>query len=494
MQDTARKPKAAACGGADECAGGLRNRYFPSKRLRAADFQTEQDYLLGRRRLINRAVLGWGVVYGFALPTTTPPRPRDDERETPPKGEKDQSDKSEKGDYKPAESEPITLTVGEGLALDSAGREVVSLADAELDQGNTFLLAKRDGLWSPGSLQGAPKGRYVLSVHYAERPQGLVVTDRDCGCGTQEASYVCETVAFSLRALGEKDRCPCGEPDCPAGPECVAGDSCCGSRGPHSRLCDWTADPPERPKGRLCSWNGLKVGMDGVPLACVTLVTPGDECHPIEVIIEDACGPRRFVKTNDLIYDLLRGCDLTRITEISWAKWHRSTETVAWSEFQAMVLGSTKDDSATDFVVTLSGPVKVESLQRPGVLTFTVLTSNEAGWRVLRRVPVTRLQPDPTRPMAEALTDRFRIMVQSEWVREQVKRGQNSEFNRGDFRVEIEMYGDLVEDCSGQQLDANTPGIASAPSGNGSPGGLYRSCFRVQRMPRRREPTPAVDA
>ena len=39
-----------------------------------------------------------------------------------------------------------------------------------------------------------------------------------------------------------------------------------------------------------------------------------------------ACGPRRLVKRNDLLFDLIRGCDLTRISAIGWRDWHRGRE------------------------------------------------------------------------------------------------------------------------------------------------------------------------
>jgi hypothetical protein len=35
----------------------------------------------------------------------------------------------------------------------------------------------------------------------------------------------------------------------------------------------------------------------------------------------EECPPRRIVKRNDMLFDLIRGCDLTRITRISWAEW-----------------------------------------------------------------------------------------------------------------------------------------------------------------------------
>ena len=59
-----------------------------------------------------------------------------------------------------------------------------------------------------------------------------------------------------------------------------------------------------------------------------------------------------------------------------------------------------------------------------------------------------------------------------------------SYLNERDFVVEIEIRGDLILDCSGQPVDANSIGLQAAPTGNGTPGGTYFSTFKVMRMTR----------
>src|SRR5215204_2957681 len=49
------------------CSPATRNRYFRGKLLTVSDYQAEQRYMIARRRLTNRAMLGWGVVSGVAL-------------------------------------------------------------------------------------------------------------------------------------------------------------------------------------------------------------------------------------------------------------------------------------------------------------------------------------------------------------------------------------------------------------------------------------------
>src|SRR5215211_2132818 len=60
------------CCSDSKCGVGLRNNYFEGKRLTADSFSVEQKYMVGRRRLINRAMHGWGVVYGYAIKAVPP--------------------------------------------------------------------------------------------------------------------------------------------------------------------------------------------------------------------------------------------------------------------------------------------------------------------------------------------------------------------------------------------------------------------------------------
>lgn len=68
-----------------------RNRYFYGKLLTVRDFELEQDYHIARRRLINRALFGTGVVCGLGVTA----------------------------------SDDSTLLIESGLALDHAGREIL---------------------------------------------------------------------------------------------------------------------------------------------------------------------------------------------------------------------------------------------------------------------------------------------------------------------------------------------------------------------------------
>src|SRR5262245_46718501 len=70
---SARKARSAGseCCNNPDCGSSLRNRYFLGKPLSPYSFQVEQRHLLERRRLLNHAIHGWGVVYGFELAKTS---------------------------------------------------------------------------------------------------------------------------------------------------------------------------------------------------------------------------------------------------------------------------------------------------------------------------------------------------------------------------------------------------------------------------------------
>ena len=58
------------------CTSGSRNNYFPGKRLTPDGLRIEQKYLVDRRHLLNRAIHGWGVVYGYAVAIASPGKGR----------------------------------------------------------------------------------------------------------------------------------------------------------------------------------------------------------------------------------------------------------------------------------------------------------------------------------------------------------------------------------------------------------------------------------
>lgn len=444
-----------------DCPSGKRNRFFRGKQMKAEEFTLEQRYFISRRRLVNRAVLGWGVVQGLAL---------DGPRKAP--------------ESMPAAAE---LRVGPGFALDRHGQEIILIESTALTSKNTFVLANSEAGCRPMPMDKLEPGPYVLAVHYAERRIGDAHLPEGCGCEKLEKNFVCETAVFSLRRIDSG--CPCAEERCERSCECGADSSCDDRRSRHSCLCQWVANGKLLGEETLCEWNGHWISVqDCVDLACVTVVKTEDQCCPLAISsIDDDCGPRRLVKSNDLLYDLARGCDLVHIDWISWEAWHRAKEPIAWEDFAAHFHADASPDGTTDFVVRFSGPVLVDTL-RPDVFVVTVLTVEQStGWRVVRRVPVSELDVTPDASHGSTLppgtTNQMRLKVKAKWIRDELQKDEESWLSDREFGVEIEIRGDFILDCHGQAVDANAIGTKATPSGNGVPGDTFISCFRVLPKP-----------
>lgn len=106
-----------------------RNRYFYGKLLTAEDFEQEQRYLNDKRRLINRFVLGSGIVAGLEVIRVD--------------------------DY--------NISLEMGLALDETGREIV------VDKPEIRKLSQLDGFEEATSEEGAES--LYLCIEYQETPE-----------------------------------------------------------------------------------------------------------------------------------------------------------------------------------------------------------------------------------------------------------------------------------------------------------------------------------
>jgi len=489
MQRTMDRKKARnECCSDLECGSGLRNRYYFGKRLTPASFRVEQEYALERRRLLNRAMHGWGVVYGFQISAIR------------------------KGD-------PWTgkIEVGKGLAFDQCGRELEQTGDRAIELDSVIVV---DGEGHEIGLEkalsrAADSDCWLLSVVYAEQDLGSTKIEDPCRCDHDEWDQVCETVRYTLE-LVDCEKC-CGAADCDLSCTCGSG-ACCDPgtagdqpadlrkhRGGCRCLCEYTTDLTFEGCGKLTIVEepcGGSVRVDlchRVPLACVKIVR--DACQDWGFSYElDACGPRRMVKRNDLLFDLIRGCDLTRLKEIGW-KWHRREEPVEFNDFsQALGPEGYKEPEyvTRDFWIRFSRPVRRDTV-RPDCFRMVVAVRERGGWIELR-VPIVRIEytlppevpPDPEVP--EGTVDPpntvrvARVVVDGPWL--EAARGDNR-FDCTKTFVEIEVFGDFIVDCNGQAVDANSVGLlplASADytlegrpvlTGNGTPGGTFRSGFPV---------------
>src|SRR5258708_22247152 len=127
------------------CGAGLRNQYFDGKRLTPASFRLEQAYGIERRRLLNRAIHGWGLVYGYAIHPEV-------SRESPEAASK--------------------LKVSPGLVLDQCGRELHLPEGLALSIRDVMVLDEKGvPVDDPGKALGYKCGEdecWQLCVHYAE--------------------------------------------------------------------------------------------------------------------------------------------------------------------------------------------------------------------------------------------------------------------------------------------------------------------------------------
>lgn len=457
-----------------DCESRLRNRYFFGKQLSPYSFQVEQEYSLERRRLLNRAIHGWGVVYGFEL----------------------------------AKTSSGALLIKPGLALDENGRELLQV-EALTRAVNELIVLNEDGQRMTWSEVKAAEC-WLLSVHYAEQDRDQVNVSDPCQCERMEWNYTCETVRYSLsrRACAECCKGQGCDWDC----ACKSPGSCGQLEDPRLRggrrcLCDYvTQRAPGSERDTLCEIDepcgSVRVDLrHGVPLACVKLVFD-DKCNAWTLGNVDACAPRRLVKGNDLLFDLIQGCDLTHISRIGWWAMHRSRndkgedQPIAFQDFAAALAvedGKRHERYVTrDFWVEFSRPVRIETL-RPDCFTMTVISrEREGGWGQPFRVPIIGVAkgpepPSPNDPAGSAR--RATIVVEGAWLEDAVS-GRRSLFQGGETTVEIEVRGDFIIDCNGQTVDANAVGLSPFPTGNGTPGGTFVSTFRVSPSSEYAYPAP----
>ena len=510
------------------CVTGLRNNYFPGKKLTPNSFSVEQRYHRERRKLINRSVHGWGVVYGFGVTIAN-----------------------------------ARLAITTGLAFDRAGRELLQEDWATLELGQLIALDDDGNLVRTGKCPGMDErihkwprenGRcWLLSAHYAERELSPVNLKDPCSCSRDEWNEVCETVRYSLRPV-DCDEC-CKPFECGLDCDCATG-RCCGDRRrviepnlprhpegpkfeemgqfatsgrdgrlvidehlkhiPAGRLNEdmqripRTPTPPDRkvpprssplaPRGGcrcLCDEStrmrpgvecepftvideacGRRVRVDlkhGVPLACIGLAV-SDGCHWSLAEVYDDCGRRRLVKRNDMLFDLIEGCDLTRIEYVGWEPWHRRR--MSFDRFQDS-FGKISGDVAVAglYTVMFSKPVRLNTVRADAFDMTIVIFEHPGAWGRMRRVPIVGVQPIGS--VTDGLVQAVVPEVDARWVEQQIRREHNDFTRCCQIEVEIRLHGDYVIDCNNQRIDGSVPGLRAAPTGRVKSGGDLFSSFTV---------------
>jgi hypothetical protein len=502
MNKTGTRTQRTDCCADANCDSGLRNNYYYGKRLSPHSFEVEQKYGLDRRRLLNRGIHGSGVVYGYKI-------------------EADPKDRC-------GNVEPGKLGIDPGLALDTCGRELLQTEQTNLALEDLILVDEYGKLLDAADVFPVPnknsrtpstdvtKACWLLSAHYAEQFIAPVDVKGSCQCEHHEWDQICETVRYSLQ-LWDCDKCCCNfecELNCECGTEPCSDDKnstkqsqgaevdpAKGAEGNQADETEVEVGPRLRGGCRcLCHYSmELKLSEDcgplceidepcgkikvdtgrSVALACVKVVwDPRCNRWSFDTASVNACGPRRLVKRNDLLFDLIRGCDLTRISKISWGDWHRKS--TGFDDF-SHEFGNPGQDQAqyvTNFSVEFSRPVRRETLNADCFVITVMSTEHEGGWQQTLRVPIVDVDRHELSPKNDDYVTGGSIVVDGSWV-EDALRGRKTIFQKAETWVEIEVRGDYILDCNGQAVDANPIGLSPYPSGNGTPGGTFLSSFSV---------------
>lgn len=227
----------------------VRNRYFYGKLLDVFHFELEQDYLNGKRWLLNRLVTGYGVLCGL--------------------------------DVQPAK-QGRAVEVTPGVALDRGGREIVvprTSEPIELPPRPKDTASQRQ--YSQANCE--PEDYVHLCVYFqqCESDPAPVLVD-DCGQATScSASSVQERYKFVIKECKAPDiNLDCGVPDFLLN----------GRLNYYALVERVTRGCPELPAD-LC-----------VPLANIRL-PEGDEDPPQASDID--ISPRPIVYSNDLLFDMI---------------------------------------------------------------------------------------------------------------------------------------------------------------------------------------------
>jgi hypothetical protein len=166
--------------GARMLSGVKRVHFFDGKLLSTADLRDEQEYHLGKRRLHNRTLHGWGVVAGLEVHVST-------------------------------DTTAPVVTVAPGMALDPSGREVVLVEplvvpiDAESSPRLVVIeYAERGTDPVPGSDPDAPRSSRI------EEGAAVRLVDESGGCadGVIVGRLILDAAGWTVDPHFEPDRVP----------------------------------------------------------------------------------------------------------------------------------------------------------------------------------------------------------------------------------------------------------------------------------------------
>jgi len=447
--------------------------FRPGARLTAEQLNASQADSIRRDRLVNIAMHGVGVAYGYRVETD------DEGRMIVRDG---------------------CIKVSCGLAFDRYGRM--------LFWGGGYLKMEDIIGHKPGC-----KGPFTLSVHYAEKSDQGGAFD-PCHEGTD---WVKRCVVFTLRkGCSPHDHCA---PDIPVD-ECMTRREWICTRNGFAQgdvlmdkaLDNACVDPPP-----LVASDCGRVAYDpdaGIPLSCVEICDLDQDqdqdregCKPRYGFCPcgrvDNCNLRPVAYRNRLLHELINLDDLplAKIRDYSWAEWElrewSDDNRVPFSEFGQRVRACHMYpvDPRAGFSLMFTRPVQRRTLHPMSIIMDIFILESRANywepWRISTRI---RHLDENGRILDENSPGECAwgamICPEEDWIKYEIDDPKSTILdcaNQGRLaRVEITVRGQIVRDCCGLMIDARPPDIdrhdpCANRAGQERAGDDFLSVFRVGR-------------
>lgn len=248
-----------------------RNNYFYGKLLTEQDFLAEQCYFNEKRRLINRMILGWGIVCGL--------------------------------DVVRHEKDKTKILVKPGLAIDCCGREISVCEEQEV-----LLAPSESECEKESSEKNGGEKEFIVCLEFNEcktepAPMSHVACDRKEKC-----EYNRIRDSFRISVVPRHEHAHHRHPMCPMSAEDR-------NKTSHHYICDrLRQNCPECHESH-----------------CVVLGTVKLDRNNLLHGHIDTCSNRRLIYNNQLLYDLIycHHGDLPHINSTSW----EHTERYQWDKF-----------------------------------------------------------------------------------------------------------------------------------------------------------------
>lgn len=415
-----------------------RNKYFYGKQFTVRDLLQEQSYFNDKRYLINRMVLGWGVVCG--LDVSWDPNSR-------------------------------KIVVKPGMALDCCGREIVVCEDKSLS------FNKDDDDYCLQHDQ-RPEGKFVLCLEYDEcRSEPVDLPPAGCDEQTKrEYNRIRET--YKLRLKPWDEACPKEPPKETYCPDQYKHDAAAGPYPPptckspdvHHFLCERLKYCPE------CE------SCDCVIIATITFPPNQDggyqyqqqggyqdQQHGDPTV--DTCTNRKFVYSNTLLYDLIK-CyhgELPHIVDFSWRRYAYPKREMTFDVFLKMI---------REGVTVYFDDEMAEASLNPHTFIITYLyRESGTGTYIRKQIPVEAIHSARVGDCYTAT-----LHARRDWIEDELET-PNSEL-RADTRyeagvdVEVILRGSRIWNKHKKGLDGEY--LADRlPTGNGTQGGDFFDWFKV---------------